>query len=42
MLASGPILTSVVGGGRVVWWIGLVFTVLGPVMMALKCGRKKE
>jgi len=34
-LAAGPILIQF-GGNKQAWWIGLVLTVLGPLLMAFK------
>ena len=35
LLAAGPLLIQL-GGNKEAWWIGMVFTVLGPILMALK------
>ena len=38
MLAAGPILMTH-GGSKLAWWIGNVFVVLGPLLMALSKGK---
>ena len=35
MLAAGPVLIQL-GGSKGAWWVGMAFTVLGPILMAVK------
>jgi len=35
LLAAGPVLLQL-GGSRLTWWIGLGFTVIGPVLMCVR------
>lgn len=38
MLASGPVLITH-SGSKLAWWIGNVFIVIGPLLMALSKGK---
>ena len=35
LLAAGPVLMQL-GGTKGTWWVGMVFTTLGPLLMAVK------
>jgi hypothetical protein len=35
LLTAGPLLTQF-GGAQAAWWIGVTFTALGPILLAIQ------
>lgn len=40
LLSGGPLLVQF-GGAQAAWWLGVVFTALGPILLALSPPDKK-
>lgn len=41
LLSAGPLLVQF-GGATTAWWMGVIFTALGPLLLAIEPKKKKR